>query len=70
MFFSKEFVVVAVVAAFLTVGGLQLSAYRAGVPMADAVRLLREGAGTHFDPHIVEVVEALQARGLLGDLAE
>jgi len=45
-------------------------AYRAGVPVAEAVRLLREGAGAHFDPHIVEVVEALQSRGLLADLAE
>ena len=45
-------------------------AYRAGLPMEEAVRLLREGAGTHFDPHIVEVVEALQARGELEDLAE
>ncbi len=45
-------------------------AYRAGMPMEEAVRSMREGAGTHFDPRIVEVVEALQGRGLLADLAE
>ena len=45
-------------------------AYRAALPMDEAVRLLTEGAGTHFDPHIVEVVQGLQARGELADLTE
>ncbi len=29
------------------------------------MRLLAEGAGTHFDPHIVEAVQALHLHGEL-----
>lgn len=39
--------------------------YREPLSMDEAVRLVEEGAGTHFDPRIVEVVTALHARGEL-----
>jgi HD-GYP domain-containing protein (c-di-GMP phosphodiesterase class II)/pSer/pThr/pTyr-binding forkhead associated (FHA) protein len=37
-------------------------AYRAPLPVTDAVRLIAEGAGTHFDPRIVAVLVDLHAR--------
>lgn len=40
-------------------------AYRAAMPIADAVQLIDQGAGTHFDPQIAALVVALHARGAL-----
>ena len=36
-------------------------AYRAATPVSDAVRLVCEASGTHFDPAIVELVARLHA---------
>jgi putative nucleotidyltransferase with HDIG domain len=38
-------------------------AYRAPVPLDDAVRLVAEGSGTHFDPRIADAAVRLHARG-------
>lgn len=40
-------------------------AYRAPVPLDDAVRLVAEGSGTHFDPRIADAAVRLHARGCL-----
>jgi HD-GYP domain-containing protein (c-di-GMP phosphodiesterase class II) len=40
-------------------------AYRVAMPADDAVRLIGEGAGTHFDPEIAALVVSLHARGAL-----
>ncbi len=37
--------------------------YRAAVSMDEAVKMVEEGAGTHFDPNIVRAVLALHERG-------
>lgn len=38
-------------------------AYRAPVPLEDAVRLVAEGSGTHFDPRIADAAVRLHTRG-------
>jgi HD-GYP domain-containing protein (c-di-GMP phosphodiesterase class II)/pSer/pThr/pTyr-binding forkhead associated (FHA) protein len=40
-------------------------AYRPAMPVADAVQLIDQGAGTHFDPAIAALVVALHERGAL-----
>ena len=40
-------------------------AYRAATPVDEAVQLIREGAGTHFDPEIVALFVFLHERGEL-----
>jgi putative nucleotidyltransferase with HDIG domain len=39
--------------------------YRAPMPLDEAIALLRQGSGTHFDPRIVDAVLALHAAGEL-----
>jgi HD-GYP domain-containing protein (c-di-GMP phosphodiesterase class II) len=39
--------------------------YRAAMPLDEVVNLVRKGAGTHFDPRIVDVVVRLHERGEL-----
>lgn len=40
-------------------------AYRAAVPIDEAVRLIGEGAGVHFDPQIAALATTLHASGAL-----
>jgi HD-GYP domain-containing protein (c-di-GMP phosphodiesterase class II) len=40
-------------------------AYRSAMPVAEAVKLIEQGAGTHFDPEIAALVVALHARDAL-----
>jgi putative nucleotidyltransferase with HDIG domain len=40
-------------------------AYRAAMPAAEAIALIRDGAGTHFDPKIAELVVRLHESGAL-----
>jgi len=38
-------------------------AYRPAIPKAEAIAMIADGAGTHFDPALVEVVTRLHRRG-------
>jgi HD-GYP domain-containing protein (c-di-GMP phosphodiesterase class II) len=42
--------------------------YRKGLPLEEALKRLEEGAGTQFDPAVVEAFKALVAKGKIQPL--
>jgi putative two-component system response regulator len=41
--------------------------YKEALPMDDVLAIIREDAGTAFDPRVVQALEALAAAGMLHD---